>query len=169
MSQTASSKWLDELQTALPLFGHRNWIVIADAAYPKQAASGIQTIVSDGDVADVTRAVLERVAGDRHVRPRVILDSELFFLDETDAPGIDDLRGRLLARLDGYSVERVLHERVIDRLDEAGKRFSVLIIKTTTTIPYTSIFIELDCGYWSAEAEQRLRANMSAGDSKSKR
>jgi hypothetical protein len=25
------------------------------------------------------------------------------------------------------------------------------------TIPYTSVFFELDCGYWNAAAEQRLR------------
>jgi hypothetical protein len=29
-------------------------------------------------------------------------------------------------------------------------------------LPYTSVFIQLDCGYWSAEAEQRLRAAFSA-------
>jgi len=28
------------------------------------------------------------------------------------------------------------------------------------TIPYTSVFIRLDCKYWSAEAEKRLRENM---------
>jgi hypothetical protein len=43
-------------------------------------------------------------------------------------------------------------------LDEAGKTFNVLILKTNLTLPYTSVFLELDCGYWSEEAEQRLRA-----------
>jgi hypothetical protein len=33
------------------------------------------------------------------------------------------------------------------------------------TIPYTSVFFELDCGYWSAAAEQRLRKAMSAAAS----
>ena len=32
------------------------------------------------------------------------------------------------------------------------------------TIPYTSIFFELDCGYWSAEAEQRLREAIAAAN-----
>ena len=39
----------------------------------------------------------------------------------------------------------------------AGATFRVLIIKTDMTLPYTSVFCELDCGYWSAAAEQRLR------------
>jgi hypothetical protein len=30
------------------------------------------------------------------------------------------------------------------------------------TIPYTSVFFELDCGYWNAEAEVRLRQAMLA-------
>jgi hypothetical protein len=36
--------------------------------------------------------------------------------------------------------------------------FSILIIKSTMTIPYTSVFIELDCGYWDGEREATLRA-----------
>ena len=30
-------------------------------------------------------------------------------------------------------------------------------IKTEHIMPYTSVFIELDCGYWSAEKEATLR------------
>jgi hypothetical protein len=36
----------------------------------------------------------------------------------------------------------------------------VLILKTDLTLPYTSVFIELDCGYWGPEKEQALRAMM---------
>jgi hypothetical protein len=28
--------------------------------------------------------------------------------------------------------------------------------------PYTSVFLRLDCGYWSAEAEEALRAALTA-------
>ena len=52
------------------------------------------------------------------------------------------------------------HEQIIARLDEAAKTFRVLILKTNLTIPYTSVFLQLDCGYWSADSEQRLRAAM---------
>ena len=47
-------------------------------------------------------------------------------------------------------------------LDEAGQTFRVLIIKTDMTLPYTSVFLQLDCGYWTAEAEKRLRETMAA-------
>jgi hypothetical protein len=36
----------------------------------------------------------------------------------------------------------------------------VLLIKTKMRIPYTSVFFELDCGYWNAQGEKRLRAAM---------
>jgi hypothetical protein len=29
------------------------------------------------------------------------------------------------------------------------------------TIPYTSVFIRLDCKYWSADQEKRLREKMA--------
>jgi len=31
-------------------------------------------------------------------------------------------------------------------------------------IPYTSVFFELDCGYWNDQAEKKLRALMRFGD-----
>ncbi len=42
-----------------------------------------------------------------------------------------------------------------------GKTFHILVLKTRMTIPYTSVFIRLECGYWSADAEKRLRAAMA--------
>jgi len=36
----------------------------------------------------------------------------------------------------------------------------VVIIKTDLVLPYTSVFMRLDCGYWSAEAESKLRDSM---------
>ena len=48
------------------------------------------------------------------------------------------------------------------KLDEAGQTFRILIIKTNMTIPYPSVFLQLNCKYWSADAEQRLRAQMPA-------
>jgi len=53
-----------------------------------------------------------------------------------------------------------LHEEIISRLDRTGDVFQVLAIKTKMRLPYTSVFVELDCGYWNAQAEDRLRAAM---------
>jgi len=50
---------------------------------------------------------------------------------------------------------------IIKRLDESSKLFNVTILKTDEILPYTSVFLELDCGYWNAEKESRLRATIN--------
>ncbi|NOR73940.1 MAG: hypothetical protein GQ525_02150, partial [Draconibacterium sp.] len=39
--------WKSEVAETLKLFGHRNWIVIADGAYPQQSNPAIRTITVD--------------------------------------------------------------------------------------------------------------------------
>ncbi len=41
--------WTQAFGQQLALMGHRNWIVIADAAYPLQNAPGILTLDTDSD------------------------------------------------------------------------------------------------------------------------
>jgi hypothetical protein len=38
-------------------------------------------------------------------------------------------------------------------IDQAGKNFHVLVLRTTPDDPYTSGFIQLNCEYWSNAAE----------------
>jgi hypothetical protein len=56
------------------------------------------------------------------------------------------------------------HEDIIKMLDKAAETFNVLILKTDLALPYTSVFFQLDCGYWSAEAEAKLREAIRAAD-----
>jgi hypothetical protein len=64
--------------------------------------------------------------------------------------------------LRGYPVESLPHERVLANIEEASKHFNILVLKTNMTVPYTSVFIRLDCKYWSADAERRLRTKMAS-------
>lgn len=153
--------WRERLAEALPLLGHRNWIVVADSAYPAQARAGIETVVADEGLIEVLEEVLAQLAAARHVRPVIHMDEELPFASEQDAPGASELRIRLAGLLDTFRAESLPHDRIIERLDEAARTFRILIIKTAATIPYTSVFIRLDCGYWSDEAERRLRAALA--------
>ncbi len=158
---SAQDDWRQILRDRLPLFGHRNWIVIADSAYPAQSREGIETIVADAGQIDVLNEVLAGVSSSRHVRPIFYTDLELTFVKESDAPGVDQYRKQLSSLLPDRRAHSLLHEEIIHKLDEAGQTFRVLIIKTNMTIPYTSVFLQLDCSYWSAEAEQKLRASMA--------
>jgi L-fucose mutarotase/ribose pyranase (RbsD/FucU family) len=152
--------WEKILDERLPLFGHRNWIVVADAAYPSQSSSGIETIVSGVSQQVAIKKVLARLRACRHVNPIVHVDRELALVDEKDAPGIDSYRNWLKGALKGLSVTMTPHDEIISSLDRAAHMFSVLIVKSTMTIPYTSVFIELGCGYWDAASETRLRSRM---------
>ena len=139
------------------MFGHRNWIVIADSAYPKQSAAGVRTVYVGGDQLDVVRRVLDAVDRAPHVRAKVRLDAELDAVSEDLAPGIAAYRDALLPMLSGRPLQMIPHETLIERLDAASATFDVLIVKTDLTLPYTSVFLELDCGYWSGESEQAMR------------
>ena len=152
-----SESWESRFARLLPLFGHRNWIVVADAAYPAQSNPGIETLFTGGDHAEVLGKVLAAIAASSHVRPNIYLDAELQLVTEATAPGVSSFRSELTRQLAGQHTNALAHQQIIARLDEAGKLFRILILKSTLSIPYTSVFLELDCGYWSEDAEKRLR------------
>ncbi len=157
----APGDWKQILHDRLPLYGHRNWIVIADSAYPAQSRDGIETIVSNASQIEVLKEVLADLASSPHVRPIVYRDRELNFITDSDAPGVGNYRQQLSALLPNAKATLLPHEEIIRKLDQAGQTFRVLIVKTNLTIPYTTVFLQLDCAYWSAESEQKLRAAMA--------
>ena len=160
-ANSQSQSWQSRFERLLPLYGHRNWIVVADSAYPAQSNPGIETLFSGADHAQILSHVLKAVQASSHVRANIYLDAELKLVSEQDAPGVAALREELARMLAGRETRALPHEQIIGRLDEAGRLFRVLILKSTLAIPYTSVFLELDCGYWSEEAEKRLRENQS--------
>ena len=160
--QSTKPVWEERLNEVLPLLGHRNWIVIADSAYPLQSNPGIETIFAGGDQIAAVERVLGAIGQCGHIRANVYADKELAYVAESDAPGALEYRRRLEAALDGASVSFLPHEQIIHRLDQSAQLFRVLLIKTGMSIPYTSVFFELDCGYWNAESEHRLRKALSA-------
>lgn len=162
---SANSDWRARLNEELPLLGHRNWIAVVDSAYPLQVSTGIETIETDSDHLDVVRQVLHEIGGSKHVRPVVFTDAELKAVPESDAPGVTYYRDTLTHFLEdfnggGLELHSLPHEEIIGKLDEAGKTFHVLVLKTRMTIPYTSVFVRLDCGYWTEEQEKALRERM---------
>jgi L-fucose mutarotase/ribose pyranase (RbsD/FucU family) len=149
--------WEDRFAALLPLYGHRNWIVVADSAYPAQSRAGIETIIADADQIDVLHTVLRAIEASKHVRANIYLDHELEFVAEQNAPGAALYKSELQALLADTKAVCLPHEEIIAKLDQAAQMFCILIIKAELTIPYTSVFFELDCGYWNANAEQQLR------------
>ena len=159
---SADSNWQKILADRIPSYGHRNWIVVADSAYPAQAKEGIETVVANADQLQVLATVLDALGKSKHVSPIILTDQELKYLDDAQAPGVEAYRDRLAAIFKDRTVASQPHEKIIDTLDTVSQTFRVLIIKTTMTIPYTSVFLQLDCAYWGPDAEKGLRAKMSA-------
>ena len=164
IAQTPKSDWKAEVTEAMPLLGHRNWILIVDSAYPLETSRGIETVETNTDELSVVRAVLESINSSRHVRPVITLDSELAFVPDEDAPGASAYRAQIGKVLQGYDVQSQPHEAFLKAIDKEGRTYRVLVLKTNMAIPYTSVFIRLDCKYWSADAEKRLRAKMGTAN-----
>jgi len=101
--------WKRELKALLPLFGHRNWIVVADSAYPAQSRPGIDTIVSGVGQIEAARRVLDAIAASKHVRARIYLDQELEFVAEADAPGVSRYRTQLAELLKSAKATTLPH------------------------------------------------------------
>ncbi|MGO9861978.1 MAG: RbsD/FucU domain-containing protein [Terriglobales bacterium] len=158
----APAAWQTTVQHRLPLYGHRNWIVVADAAYPAYSQSGIETIVVNQDLPSVVKYVAHAISSSKHVRATVFVDQELQFVQETDYPGVTALREAITQTFAKSSLSTVPHAESIAKIDDAGKTFRVLFIKTNTTIPYTSVFLRLDCGYLTDEVDKKIKDAMAA-------
>ena len=162
----AGADWRARLREAMPLLGHRNWILVVDSAYPLQISPGIETIETNATQLEVVRAVVGAINHAIQVRPAIYMDAELPFVTDDDVPGASAYRYAVTSLLHDYPIESLPHEKIISNIDEAGKEFRVLVLKTNMTIPYTSVFIRLDCKYWSDEQEQRLRSKMKEAGKK---
>jgi hypothetical protein len=157
---TASSGWQGKVEHELPLLGHRNWILIVDSAYPLQSAPGVETVETNADQLDVVRYVMGAIDKSIHVRPDIFMDAELPYVQEEDAPGTSAYRDAVAKLLDGRNIDSEPHEKLIADVDEAGRLVNVLVLKTRLAVPYSSVFIRLNCKYWDDDAEERLRAKM---------
>lgn len=152
--------WKQTLHEMMPLLGHRNWIVVTDMAYPLQTNPGVATLdATSDDFAAVLATVMHELNASPHVFPHVYRDSEQLRLDENLCPGITAYRAEVDAALGaGADMKEVDHEQLILKLDEVSRLYRVVIIKSGLTIPYTSLFFELDCRYWDAAREAAIRS-----------
>lgn len=154
--------WQEELERLIPLLGHRNWIAVVDKAFPLQSSEGIITLDSGEAIDTVLEKTVAMVSKAPHLKPVYYLDAELEVMNDGLAPGVEKLKNAYSEKLAGCEVNQILHDGIFEKFSEACKTFSVVIIKTECCIPYSSIFINLDCGYWNSEAENKLRSLLTS-------
>jgi L-fucose mutarotase/ribose pyranase (RbsD/FucU family) len=133
-----SESWEFRLERLLPLFGHRNWIVVADAAYPAQSKPGIETIFTGRDHTEVLGRVLDAISASRHVRANIYLDAELKPVAEADALGVNALRSEMTRKLAGKNTRELAHEQIIARLDQAGNGNAEIVANGIIGLPHNS-------------------------------
>jgi hypothetical protein len=151
------STWQDQFAEHLPRLGHRNWIVIADAAYPEQSAPGVTMVIANSPIDEVLRIVLCSIHESAHVLPKVFLDRELGFLTDDLCPGVNALRSSIRFETGQLQCSEGAHDLILEKLNMEGTSYSILVIKTNTMIPYTSVFLQLECGYWDSDRERIFR------------
>ncbi|MBR5888106.1 MAG: hypothetical protein IKZ07_07855 [Akkermansia sp.] len=140
--------------------GARNWVVVADPACPLPAGTGIVSITVPANTVDSFREVLDLLEIEGAVVPRIWISHELSAISEERAPGITEHRENLEKLLLGR-FHYAVNSRVIDmQLNQAAKDFRILYIRTSTRLPYSSIAIELDSGYWNSDAETELQERL---------
>jgi len=152
--------WQEVLDNDLHLLGHRNWILVVDKAFPEQSSPGMKYLYVEEDLVPTLQHVLDKIGSSTHVSPVIYTDRELSYITEEQLPGIDGFRNNREKVLAGEAVNTLLHDDVFELLDESSSLFRVLVIKTRCILPYTSVFIQLDCAYWGSEDEQILRTKM---------
>jgi len=159
-NEMPAEKWQEQFNKTLPLLGHRNWILVVDKAFPYQNAAGMDYIVANDSLLPVLKYVLDKVNSSGHVKADIYRDKELSYITEKQVKGVTQYSNDLNKLFSNGQGQVLLHDSVFKKLDSEAKLFKILVIKTNETIPYSSVFIRLDCAYWDADEEKQLRINM---------
>lgn len=154
---TGSEDWKGSVNHQVNQLGYRNWIVVSEASFPAHSRIGVRQVSADAEVPEVVDYVLNALERTQNVRPKVYLTREMRAVENDFAPGIDQMRQRITESLHGHEATELDQQSLITLLESANQSYDVLVIRTPTALPYTSVFLELQPGYWDAESEDRLR------------
>lgn len=153
----SGANWQAAVNRQTGQLGYRNWIVIAEASFPAHSRPGTRQVAASVEIPEALDYVLKTLEQTENVRPQVYVTRELRAVENDFAPGIDDFRKRLQGALHGHETTELDQQSLLTLLADANRSFDVLVIRTTTALPYTSVFLELQPGYWDVDSETRLR------------
>lgn len=152
--------WKDAIAVQTSQLGYRNWIVVAEASFPAHSRTGIRQINSYQEAPVVLEEVLRALEQTEHVRPRLYVCRELRAVENDYAPGIEDYRKNIRAAMHGRETTELEQSSLMTLIQDATKSFDVLVVRTSTALPYSSVFLELEPGYWDGESEDHLRSQI---------
>ena len=155
-----TGNWKTQLNFQLPLLGHRNWILVVDKAFPAQNAPGIVTINTGESLLPVLQYTLDQINSSTHVKPLIFTDKELNYITVSQVSEIEKFKTQLFEVIPKEQSQTMLHDSVFVKIAKASELFRIVVLKTEQVIPYSSVFLQLDCKYWPAENEKQLRESM---------
>ena len=154
-------QWQRSVDRQVAQLGHRNWIIVSEASFPAHSREGINQVVAPAEIPEVLDYVLNSIEQHQQVYPEIYLTRELRALDQDYAPGIDQFRHEIKYALHGYKPTEIQQDSLMTLIESANQRFDVLVIRTATVLPYSSVFMELKPSYWDSDAENHLRQKIS--------
>jgi L-fucose mutarotase/ribose pyranase (RbsD/FucU family) len=151
------NSWRGAVDSQAAQLGYRNWIVIAEASFPAHNRPGVRQVSAPVEIPEALDYVLHALEQTENVRPQVYLTREVRAVENDFAPGIDEIRKRIQSALHGHEATELDQQSLLTLLEDANRSFDVLVIRTQSALPYTSVFLELQPGYWDEASETRLR------------
>ncbi|MBT7957912.1 MAG: hypothetical protein HN759_01140 [Akkermansiaceae bacterium] len=155
-----SRPWKKTIRSELTYLGARNWVVVAEAAFPVQSRRGIRVIYIDAEIPDLVDGIEQVIEEKHHVKPRIYVTAEISKVEYDYAPGVKYYRKELESALHGREALALNNNMLMRMLRDTSKTYRLLIIKSRTALPYSSVFMELGSGYWDEESESHLRDMM---------
>jgi hypothetical protein len=152
--------WQAAVDRQVGQLGYRNWIVISEASFPAHSRQGVRQVNSPVGIPETLDYVLKALEQTENVRPQVYVTRELRAVENDFAPGIDDFRKKLEGSMHGHETTELDQQSLLTLMEDASRSFNVLVIRTPTALPYTSVFLELQPGYWDVDSETRLRERL---------
>ena len=153
--------WLDNVDQEVHKLGSFNWVIVADPSFPALSRSGVVTVTTPVSTTQALFGVLQSIDAHSHVRPRIHLTREASAVVEDETPGINQFRAERDFVLNKRETITLTNNALNLLITDARKNYRILVIKTTTNLPYTSIFMELESGYWDGESETALRKRLN--------
>ncbi len=158
----APMPWQQQIAGALPIFGSGNWVVVASTDFPLLSTAGVETIRVPDGLAAAVNSMEGIFQMSSRLRPSFHVASELDFA----ATQNDDAKAYLAEItkiLPTVGVVKMPAADIVQTVIDTAATKRVLVIKTDSMIPYGSIAVELEPGFWSPEQEQALRDAMKSG------
>lgn len=155
------NSWQAAVNRQVGQLGYRNWVVIAEASFPAHNRPGIRQVTTNAEVPEALDYVLSTLEKTENVRAQIYVPREFRSVENDFAPGIDEMRKRLQSAFHGHETTELDQQSLLTLLEDANRSFDVLVIRTPTALPYSSIFLELQPGYWDVDSETKLREKIA--------